>query len=30
MPFGYNGRILHVDLTHGILEVEDSARIFLS
>ncbi len=30
MPFGYNGRILHVDLTHGSLEVETPPESFLS
>ncbi|MFZ1041682.1 MAG: aldehyde ferredoxin oxidoreductase family protein [Anaerolineales bacterium] len=28
MPFGYNGRILHVDLTHGSLEVETPPESF--
>ncbi len=28
MPFGYNGKILHVDLTHGKLEVEEPPEIF--
>ena len=28
MPFGYNGRILHVDLTHGSLEVEAPPKSF--
>ena len=30
MPFGYNGRILHVDLTTRQLGSGDPARIFLS
>src|SRR5512139_3349780 len=28
MPFGYNGKILHVDLTHGTLEVEEPPEAF--
>jgi aldehyde:ferredoxin oxidoreductase len=28
MPFGYNGKILHVDLTHRKLEVEEPAEAF--
>lgn len=28
MPFGYNGKILHVDLTHGKLEVEEPPEAF--
>lgn len=28
MPFGYNGKILHVDLTHGRLEVETPPEAF--
>ena len=28
MPNGYNGKILHVDLTHGRLEVEEPAEAF--
>jgi aldehyde:ferredoxin oxidoreductase len=28
MPFGYNGKILHVDLTHGTLEVETPPESF--
>ncbi len=28
MPFGYNGKILHVDLTHGKLEVETPPETF--
>jgi aldehyde:ferredoxin oxidoreductase len=28
MPYGYNGRILHVDLTAGTLEVEEPGEVF--
>lgn len=28
MPYGYNGKILHVDLTHGHLEVEEPPESF--
>ncbi|HUH97584.1 MAG TPA: aldehyde ferredoxin oxidoreductase family protein [Anaerolineales bacterium] len=28
MPFGYNGKILHVDLTHGALTVEEPPEAF--
>jgi aldehyde:ferredoxin oxidoreductase len=28
VPFGYNGKILHVDLTHGKLEVEEPPEAF--
>jgi aldehyde:ferredoxin oxidoreductase len=28
MPYGYNGKILHVDLTHGKLEVEEPPESF--
>jgi aldehyde:ferredoxin oxidoreductase len=28
MPFGYNGKILHVDLTHGTLDVETPPEAF--
>ena len=28
MPFGYNGKILHVDLTRGKLEVEEPPEAF--
>jgi aldehyde:ferredoxin oxidoreductase len=28
MPYGYNGKILHVDLTHGRLEVEEPPEKF--
>ena len=28
MPYGYNGKILHVDLNHGKLEVEEPAEAF--
>ncbi len=28
MPFGYNGKILHVDLAHGKLEVEEPPEAF--
>ena len=28
MPNGYNGKILHVDLTHGVLEVEQPSEAF--
>ncbi len=28
MPFGYNGKVLHIDLTHGTLEVETPPEAF--
>ena len=28
MPFGYNGNILHIDLTNGTLEVENPPETF--
>ncbi len=28
MPYGYTGKILHVDLTHGMLEVEEPPEAF--
>ncbi len=28
MPFGYTGKILHLDLTHGVLEVEEPPESF--
>ncbi|MBN1149034.1 MAG: aldehyde ferredoxin oxidoreductase family protein [Anaerolineales bacterium] len=28
MPYGYNGKILHVDLTHGTLEIEQPPEAF--
>ncbi len=28
MPYGYTGKILHVDLTHGTLEVETPPEAF--
>ena len=28
MPYGYNGKILHVDLTSGELEVEEPGEVF--
>ena len=30
MPFGYNGKILHIDLTHQTFKVEIPDKLFIA